>query len=248
MKNVTLIICLVFLTSCASTKLSLTNSSECTNCRLERIEFWNRWLAVCAPGNKVSSTSSVWSKTKFCPVGVTYEGFKTKDSLNYLGMVNLYKNLDTAKEYLPSIICSGSNYPQKAKVNKGEYLIKIVKVGDDISSESPYYITPKEFKRLKMKPSRIEQELALPLTSNAGIYLVYRIHALADNVVFQSHVAPTVQYHLPSEAVYWNTGGATQTLVINNFKTEFWTKETIPSDTLKIQTLPNINQRQNLKE
>lgn len=248
MKNISIIISLAFFFSCAPIKPSLTSSSECTNCTLERVEFWNRWLDVCAPGNDASSTSADWSSTTFRTVGVTYEGFKTEDSLDYVAMVDLYASEELAKKYLPSVILSGSDYPDKALITKGMYLTKLVKIGADISGFSIYYITPKELERLKMKPSRIEQELGLPLTSNAGVYLVYKMHALDDNVVFQSDVAPTVQYTSPSEAVYWTSGGATQTLVLNNGNTNLWVKDTIPSDTLKIQMLPNINQRLNLKE
>ena len=248
MKNISIIICLAFLFSCASIKPSLTSSSECTNCPLERVEFWNRWLDVCAPGNDASSTSADWSRTTFRTVGVTYEGFKTEDSLDYVAMVELYASEELAEKYLPSVICSGSDYPDKAVVAKGEYLTKLVKIGADISGFSVYYITPKELERLKMKPSRIEQELGLPLTSNAGVYLVYRMYALDDNLVFQSYVAPTVQYTSPSEAVYWTSGGATQTLVLDNSNTVLWAKDSIPLDTLKIRTLPDINQKTNLKE
>ena len=249
MKNTTTIItCLVLLSSCVTVKPTSTSSSDCTNCALERVEFWNRWLDACAPGNNAASTKADWSQTTFRTVGVTYEGFKTEDSLDYVAMTALYSSEELAKKYLPSIILSGSDYPDKATINEGEYLTKLVKVGANISGFSVYYITPKELKRLKAKPDRIEQELGLPLTSNAGVYLVYRMYAIDDNVVFQSHVAPTVQYNKPEKAVYWTSGGATQTLVIDNGNTARWTKETIPSDTLRIQTLPNINQILNLKE
>lgn len=73
------------------------------------------------------------------------------------------------------------------------------------------------------------------------------MHALDDNVVFQSLVAPTVQYEAPGEAVYWTSGGATQTLVINNGNASLWAKDSIPSDTLKINMLPDINQRITIK-
>ncbi|MFT5971120.1 MAG: hypothetical protein ACI8ZO_001638 [Flavobacteriales bacterium] len=248
MKNISIIIGLAFLFSCASIKPPSTSTSECTNCPLERVEFWNRWLAVCAPGNDASSTSADRPRTFFRTVGVKYEGFKAKDSLDYVAMVDLYPSEKQAQEYLPNVIRSGSDYPNKAVVTKGEYLTKIVKIGNDISGYSVYYITPEELERLKMKPSRIEQELGLPLTSNAGVYLVYRMYALNDNVVFQSNVAPTVQYSSPSKAVYWTSGGAMQTLVLNNSNTTLWAKDSIALDTLKIQTLPDINQTTSLKE
>lgn len=250
MKNTFFIICLAFVFSCASKKPLLISALACTNCPSERDEFWNRWLDACAPGNDASSINPDWDRTIFRTVGVTYEEFKTKDSLDYMAMLNLYDSKDIAKKYLPNVIRTGSNFPDKAMVNKGDYLIKLVKIGADIAGYSPYYITPRELARLKKEPSRIEQELGLPLTSNAGIYLVYRIYALEDNVVFQSQVAPTVQYASPSKAVYWTQGGAIQTLVIDNGNTALWTKDTTPSDTLKIQTLPDINlksQIQNIK-
>lgn len=242
MKKTTIIILLAFLFSCASTKPPLTNSAECANCSSERVAFWNQWLDVCAPGNEASSTSANWDSTTFRTVGVTYEGFKTEDAIDYVAMAGLYESEDLAEKYLPSIILSGSDYPNKAVVTKGDYLTKLVKVGANISGFSVYYITPKELERLKIKPSRLEQKLGLPLTSNAGVYLVYRMYALNDNVVYQSHVAPTVQYKLPNEAVYWTCGGATQTLVLDNSSSILWAKDTIPSDTLKIQVLPDINQ------
>jgi hypothetical protein len=248
MKNISIIIGLAFLFGCASIKPSSTNTSECTNCPLERAEFWNRWLAVCAPGNKVSSPTPDWSNSTFSTVGKKYDGFKTKDSLDYVAMVDLYPSEEQAQEYLPGVILSGSDYPNKSVVTKGEYLTKIKKIGDDISGYSVYYITPEELERLKKKPSRIEQELGLPLTSNAGVYLVYKMYALDDNVVFQSSVAPSVQYSSPSKAVYWTSGGAMQTLVIDNHNTALWAKDSIALDTLKIQSLPDINQVTSLKE
>lgn len=243
MKNATIIIlCLAFLSSCRTVTSTLTNSYKCTNCSKERADFWNSWLNACAPGNNASSTKADWSETTFRTVGVTFEGFKTEDSLDYVAMVDLYATKELAQKYLPGVILSGSDYPDKVMIKKGSYLTKIVKVGADISGFSVYYITPEELKRLMMQPGRLEQNLGLPLTSNAGTYLVYRMHALDDNVVFQSHVAPTVQYATPNQTVYWTCGGATQTLVLDNGDTARWKKDTVPSDTLKIKTLPNISQ------
>jgi hypothetical protein len=243
MKNAILIFAaLSFLFSCQAVKTTVANPYSCTNCAAERIDFWNGWLNACAPGNNASSTNADWSHTTFRTVGVTYEDFQKEDSLDYVAMVNLYDSPELAEKYLPGVILSGSDYPDAATIKKGDYLTKIVKVGATISGFSVYYITPEELKRLKMKPSRLEQELGLPLTSNAGTYLVYRMYALDDNTVFQSHVAPTVQYAAPEKTVYWTCGGAVQTLVLDNGNTTRWAKDETPSDTLKIQTLPNINQ------
>jgi len=242
MKNTTLLTSLLLLLSCASVKPTATHSSACTNCPAERNAFWNRWLTACAPGNTASSIKADWSHTTFRTVGVTYEGFQTEDSLDYVAMVNLYDSKESAQKYLPGVILSGSDYPDQATIKKGGYLTKLVKVGANISGFSVYYITPDELKRLTQHPSRIEQELGLPLTSNAGVYVVYRMYALTDNVVFQSQVAPTVQYAVPGEVVYWTCGGATQTLVIDNGNTTRWAKDTIPSDTLRIHVLPDIDQ------
>lgn len=247
MKNV-IIISLFFLSGCASLKTSLKKSHNCPDFRSERLEFWNGWLDACAPGNYASSTNADWSETTFRTVGVTYEGFKVEDSLDYHAMVALYDSVALAEKYLPSIILSGSDYPDKALIKKGEYLTKLVKIGANISGYSVYYITPQELARLKRTPSRIEQALGLPLTSNAGAYLIYRMYASDDNVVYQSHVAPTIQYNSPREAVYWTSGGATQTLVINHRDTTLWLKDRIPSDTLKVSSLPDINQLQKMEE
>ncbi len=246
MRNYTIILtCLLFLSSCKILQPATSNPISCTNCPSERLEFWNRWLNVCAPGNTASSLNADWSQTTFRTVGVTYEGFATKDSLTHANMVSFYPADSIAKKYLPGIILSGSDYPNQVVIKKGEYLTKLVKIGANISGFSVYYITPEELKQLKLDPSRLEQKLGLPLTSNTNNYLVYRIHALDDNVVFQSHVAPTIQYSSPNKAVYWTTGGATQTLVLNSNDKAHWKKESLPSDTLKIEVLPYIDQNPN---
>lgn len=242
MKKIILFSFLLALFSCSAVKPTLNYSLACTNCSSERIEFWNQWLAVCAPGNTATSTKADWSHTTFRTIGVSYESFQKEDSLDYIAMKKLYPNDSLANKFLPDVIVTGSNYPDKVVINKGDYLTRIVKIGANISSYSVYYMTPKELERLKKKPSRIEQELGLPLTSNSDAYLVYRIHALDDNVVFQSQVAPTLQYSTPGKAVYWTRGGAIQTLIINNPDTTLWKKDSIPSDTLSFKTLPNINQ------
>ncbi|MEM6723200.1 MAG: hypothetical protein AAF598_04125 [Bacteroidota bacterium] len=244
--GILIILCFLLLSNCGSVKSSLTSASVCTDCPTERDKFWNQWLMACAPGNVASSTRSDWSNTTFRTVGVTYEGFQAEDSLDHVAMVNLYTSEDLAQRFLPGVIRSGSDYPDPIVIKKGDYLSKLVKIGADISGFSVYYITPKELKRLMKNPGRIEQELGLPLTSNAGSYLEYRMYALQDNVVFQSHVAPTVQYASPDRAVYWTTGGAVQTLVLDNGDSARWKKSAVPSDTLKIETLPNINQAPNM--
>ncbi len=248
MKRIVLIlISLLFLYSCNSIKQTSESLSESKDYSTERIEFWNQWLDVCAPGNEATSTSPDWAKTTFRTVGVAYDSFIIEDSLEYMAMLALYSTEESAKKYLPGVIESGSDYPDKAVIKKGEYLTKIVKIGADISGPSVYYITPVELNHLKMNPDRIEQELGLPLTSNTGTYLIFRIYALDDNVVFQSHIAPTLQYSSIGQAVYWTCGGAIQTLVIDNNDTARWAKDSIPSDTLKIHTLPDINQRLDYK-
>ncbi|MEO1438517.1 MAG: hypothetical protein AAFV80_23460, partial [Bacteroidota bacterium] len=160
----------------------------------------------------------------------------------------LYPADSIAQKYLPGVIQSGRDYPDRKVIKKGNYLSKLVKVGADISSPSPYYLTPKELKRLKRNPGQLEQRLGLPLTSNAGIYVEFRMYALADNTVFQSHIAPTVQYRSPDQGVYRTSGGAIQTLVINNRDAKRWSKESVPADTLWIDRLPEIDQRPDTRQ
>lgn len=247
MKNLILsILSILIVTSCATVS-PVINHNSCVDCNAERNNFWNQWLAVCAPGNEATSLKADWSQTVFRTVGVDYADFIKEDSLDYVAMVGMYDSQESADKYLPGVILSGSDYPNQSVVKKGDYLTKLVKVGANISGFSVYYITPDELQRIESNPSRLEQVLGLPLTSNAGTYLVYKIHALQDNVVFYSHVAPTIQYESPTKVVYWTCGGATQTLVLNNSDAELWMKDSIPSDTLKIEMLPNINQFTELK-
>jgi hypothetical protein len=201
----------------------------------QRKAFWDDWINKCFPGKN-------WGNTTFQTLGQDYNTFKAANTALDNEMRAMYNSAGDADNFLPGIVNSGSTYPIKITANQGEKFYKIVPKGSNINSPSPYYLNEAEYQWIKANPSQLEQKLGLPLSSVNAEYDVFTITSKANsNTLFQSTVAPTKQFaNATPNIVYSTTGGRTQSLIINNGKTNLWEKSTTPIETISPSSLPVI--------
>lgn len=112
----------------------------------------------------------------------------------------------------------------------------------NINSPSAYYLSETEYQWIKANPSQLEQKLGLPLSNVNAEYDVFTITSkVNNNPLFESTIASTEQSaKSTSNVVYTTTGGRTQSLIINNGKTNLWEKATTPLEPLNPNSLPQI--------
>lgn len=154
----------------------------------------------------------------------------------------MYSTISDGNRFLPGVINSGSSFPAKTAVNKGDKFYKIVPKGENIKSFSPYFLSEIEYSRIKSNPSQIEQKLGLPLSSVSSEYDVFIIISKVDNnQLFESVIAPTKQFFNSTPNIIYKTiGGAKQSLIINNTNISLWEKSITPIGTLSPQSIPQI--------
>jgi len=159
-------------------------------------------------------------------------------------MRGMYNTATDADNFLPGIINSGSTDPVKVIVNQGDKFYKIVPVakGNNINGSSPYYLSEAEYNWVKANPLHLEEKLGLPLSSVNAEYDVFTITSKTNNnILFQSTVAPTKQFANSTPNIIYNTtGGKTQSLIINNGKSNLWEKSVTSIETFKPNNLPLI--------
>ncbi len=203
------------------------------NALAQRKAFWDEWVSKCFPDRN-------WGTTTFETSGIDYASFAANNPTMQTEMRGMYQTLNDADSYLPTVIHSGSNTPIKILAHDGDKFYKIVPKGGNINSPSPYYLSESEFQSIKANPSTIEQKLGLPLGSASSEYDVFTITSLSDNnAVFQSTVAPTQQFaNTTPNDVFHTSGGATQSLIINNNNANLWLKSPMPVETISPNALP----------
>jgi len=216
---------------------STTISAKVAHTLKMRTLFWQQWIDKCFPDRD-------WDKTVFETQGLDYATFKSENTSLDKKMRSYYSTVSDADNYLPGLINSGSSVPIKVEVKPGGKRYKIVALGKDIQSPSPYFLTESQLEHVKEYPSKLEQELGLPLSSVASEYAVYEIVALKRDTVFTSQIAPIVQYAKATpDVIYPAPGGVVQTLIINNMDKTSWTKGLVPIDTIMPEVLPQVEQR-----
>lgn len=201
----------------------------------QRKSFWDEWINKCFPGEN-------WANTTFETLGKDYNTFKNSSSLIDNEMRAMYNSASDADNYLPGVVNSGSTNPVSVTANQGEKFYKIVPKGGNINSTSPYYLSEADYNWIKANPSQLEQKLGLPLSSVSDEYDVFTITSkVNNNKLFQSTVAPTKQFSNSTPNIIYNTtGGRTQSLIINNSKTNLWEKSVAPIETITPNSLPQI--------
>jgi len=201
----------------------------------QRTNFWNDWIDKCFPEKN-------WSNTTFETFGKDYNTFKTANSVIDNEMRAMYNSTSDADNFLPGVVNSGITNPVKITVNQGDKFYKIVPKGNNINSPSPYYLSETEYQWIKANPGQLEQKLGLPLSSVNAEYDVFTITSKVNgNVLFQSTIAPTKQFANNTPSITYNTtGGRTQSLIINNGKSNLWDKSATPIETISPSSLPQI--------
>lgn len=204
----------------------------------ERTVFWNAWVDSCFPGRDWDTSS-----TTFTTFGINYDDFKAANPALDATMASLFQTPAYAASGLPTVINSGITVPTTIYANQGDKFYKIVPKGNTIiNSYSVYYLTRDDLDLSIANVAYLEQRLGLPLASVDADYDVFAITSTIDsNVLFQSTVAAATQYaNATPLIVYPATGGATQTLIINNSSTLNWIKDTIPTEAIIPDVLPII--------
>ncbi|MCR9173521.1 MAG: fibronectin type III domain-containing protein [bacterium] len=198
----------------------------------QRKNYWDNIKNSCFPDND-------WSKTNFETKGLDYN----QVSLNNPALINQmslkYGNPGAATNFLPGVINSGSSVPTIKNYSEGDILYKIVPKGNNIQTPSPYYLSQSQYNAVKNNSATLEQVLGLPLSSCSSQYDVFTITAKDDVTVFESIIAPTKQNAISTpNTIYETTGGGTQTIIIDNGKTELWEKSIAPLETITPNSLP----------
>jgi hypothetical protein len=192
---------------------------------------------------KIIFPDSDWNKTEFKTFG-TYPEFviRTNPDL-YAEMKTL---LGKQGDEIDKVIRTGLNTPQRIQVNVGDEFYKLTPSvpGSNINSDSIYYLTKEEYLFFKSNPQLIHQNLGLPISTSMADYDVFKIKAQQPTVVYQSTIAPTLQYSPDNPNISYKTeGGATQTLILNNnalidpnnINSRVWSKSKTAIDIIKIK-------------
>lgn len=200
----------------------------------ERTQFWNNWINKCFPDKN-------WDTSTFKTIGVSYTTFKTTDSLTYKDM----KALNPNEVKLQEVVESGATMPHEITIKKGAIFYKIVPKGNNINSASVYYLSQSQLSAIKNKPAKLEQTLCLPLSSVAAAYDVFKITFMdATGYVFQSRIAPSIQFANATPTVkYTTSGGGVQTLILDNTNAQKWHKSTSAISAINPNMLPQIGKQ-----
>ena len=196
-----------------------------------RTAFWYGWTNTCFPGND-------WGKTTYITCGINYPNFKASNSATY----NSMKALNSNEVKLQEVVESGATSPIKLSISKGTSFFKIVPKGNNINSASVYYLSEKTLNNIKKQPAKLEQLLALPLSSVNANYDVFKITYKGEKgYVFQSKIAHTEQYATATpDEKYTTSGGGMQTLILDNTDANKWQKATAKMSEINPNVLPNI--------
>lgn len=222
----------LLLSSCHSKKITADKPHQVTE--LTRQTFWDGWIKKCFPEKD-------WSKTTFTTYGLTAEKVKKDAPEIYQSMSDLYANEQLAERFLPELIAAGSTIPVKKTVDQGKILYKFIPKGGNINSPSPYFLSEETYRLAKKEVNLIEQKLELPLSSVAGSYAIFTITAKQTQDVYQSKVAPSVQFAKATPNVrYKAPGGYTQTLIINNTNPLKWQKSSSAIEIITPNVLPLV--------
>lgn len=178
-----------------------------------------------------------WDSTNFITHGITLnDSLKTKDV--YVSMLNLVENDSTKVEEL---YLSSKDEPVKQVVSNGEFYYKIVPTMNSTTNftrtKSPYYITKEQLNLFKSFDSTyvLEDKLALPLSSYSLAYHVYKINCIDTEgcEIFVSTVADSEQYlKSTNDKKHFNSGGATQVLILDTANQQKWSKDTTLIETI----------------
>lgn len=178
-----------------------------------------------------------WNSTNFITHGITLnDSLKNKDV--YVSMLRLVEN-DSLK--VKELYLSSKDEPVKQLVSNGEFYYKIVPTMNSTTNftrtRSPYYITKEQLNLFKSFDATyvLEDKLALPLASYSLAYHVYKIECIDAGgcEIFVSTVADSEQYLKSTDHKrHFNSGGATQILILDTTNQQKWSKDTTAIETI----------------
>ena len=154
---------------------------------------------------------------KFKPVGIKGNMTSLKDEIEETYILMGYSK-EQAYKYTDTLIQSGMGDLQKFHVSNTTSLIKLVPKGDGVSAHSPFFMSFKEYEKIKnLPPSKISEFFGLPAEQGVrGSQFGFDVYQITPNTNDLNHI--NVYKSLVAEIIqgeYKKTGGGEQILVPN---------------------------------